>query len=51
MTAMPRSTRGRGRLERHERADLIVDIFESSRGRKVRAGQVLELGASWSVHA
>jgi UDP-N-acetyl-D-glucosamine dehydrogenase len=31
-----------------ERADLIVDTVNSSRGRTVRAGQVLRLGAGWA---
>jgi UDP-N-acetyl-D-glucosamine dehydrogenase len=31
-----------------ERADLIVDTRDASRGRSLRAGQVLRLGAGWS---
>ena len=31
-----------------ERADLIVDTRDASRGRTLRAGQVLRLGAGWS---
>jgi len=31
----------------YERADLVVDTVDSSRGRRVRPGQVLRLGAGW----
>ncbi|MGH2466840.1 MAG: nucleotide sugar dehydrogenase, partial [Candidatus Limnocylindrales bacterium] len=32
----------------YDRADLVVDTVDSSRGRPVRAGQVLRLGAGWA---
>jgi UDP-N-acetyl-D-glucosamine dehydrogenase len=35
----------------YERADLVVDTVDSSRGRPVRERQVLRLGAGWSVRA
>ncbi len=34
-----------------ERADLVVDTADSSRGREVRARQVLRLGAGWSARS
>ena len=33
----------------YERADLVVDTVDSSRGRPLRERQVLRLGAGWSV--
>jgi UDP-N-acetyl-D-glucosamine dehydrogenase len=33
----------------YDRADLIVDTVDSSRGRSTRPGQVLRLGAGWSA--
>ena len=35
----------------YERADLVVDTVDSSRGRATRPRQVLRLGAGWSAHA
>jgi UDP-N-acetyl-D-glucosamine dehydrogenase len=32
----------------YERADLVIDTVDSSRGRAVRPRQVLRLGAGWS---
>jgi UDP-N-acetyl-D-glucosamine dehydrogenase len=35
----------------YERAGLVVDTVDSSRGRPTRERQVLRLGAGWSTHA
>ena len=35
----------------YERADLVVDTVDSSRGHSTRPRQVLRLGAGWSTHA
>ncbi len=35
----------------YERAELVVDTVDSSRGRATRAGQVLRLGAGWTARA
>jgi UDP-N-acetyl-D-glucosamine dehydrogenase len=35
----------------YDRADLVVDTVDSSRGRPVRERQVLRLGAGWSVRS
>ena len=32
----------------YAQADLVVDTVNSSRGRAVRPGQVIRLGAGWS---
>jgi hypothetical protein len=34
-----------------ERAELVVDTVDSSRGRSLRPRQVLRLGAGWSARA